>query len=226
MIEWNDYWAQKYELHNQLYDRIAVQYRKYIIKPYLKKYLHTYFNDGTILLHAGCGGGQVEDDITNKFVIIGMDTSSEALKLYKLNHDTQNLIHGDIALTGIKNESLDGIYNLGVMEHSTQEEIHTILVEFNRILKPDGTVILFVPPEYGSTVIFFKIIHYILNSVLKKDIYFQPPEINRIQSREWTNNIIKNTEFVITDFNFEPDDLYTHVAIVLKKSITFKNGIV
>lgn len=217
MTEWDDYWNKKYELHDKLYDKIAVQYRKYIIKPYLKKYINNHFSEGSILLHAGCGGGQVEDDITSKYTIIGMDTSHNALKLYKLNHDSPNLLHCDIGKTGIKSKSLDGIYNLGVMEHSTIQEIHDILVEFNRILKPNGTVLLFVPPEYGSTVIFFKLTHYFLNNILKRDIYFQPPEINRIQSRGWTENIIKNTGFKITEFNFEPIDLYTHVAIVLKK---------
>jgi len=217
MNEWNTYWDEKSKLHNQLYDQIAIQYRKYIIKPYLKKYIHNHFCDGAILLHAGCGGGQVEDDINDKFIIIGIDKSSSALKLYKLNHDNPNLIHGDILTIGIKNESVDGIYNLGVMEHSTKKEIHTILLEFNRILKPNGTVILFVPPEYGSTVIFFKILHYIVNTILKQNISFQPPEINRVQSRKWTENIIKNTGFIITEFNFELDDLFTHVAIVLKK---------
>lgn len=217
MSEWDEYWSKKYELHNQLYDKIAVQYRKYIIKPYLKKYINLYFKSGDILLHAGCGGGQVEDDINTTHLIIGMDMSQEALKLYKLNHENPNLICCDIGKTGLKNESVDGIYNLGVMEHSTREEIHDILLEFYRILKPDGTVILFVPPEYGSTVIFFKVVHYLLNDVLKRKIYFQPPEINRVQSREWTEKLLKCTGFRLSEFNFESDDLYTHVAIVLKK---------
>jgi len=219
MTEWDAYWDQKHRLHNKLYDQIAVRYRKYIIKPYLKKYINAYFKPGDVLLHAGCGGGQVEDDITDKFTIIGMDSSQSALNFYKVNHSNNpNLLHGDIASTGLKDNSIDGIYNLGVMEHSTKEEIHTILLEFNRILKPEGTVLLFVPPEYGSTVIFFKLTHYILNDILKQNIYFQPPEINRVQSRKWAEDIIKNTGFILKDFNFESDDLYTHVAIILKKN--------
>jgi len=217
MTEWDDYWAKKSKIHNKLYDQIATQYRKYIIKPYLKKYIYSNFKTKSILLHAGCGSGQIEDDITNNFVIVGMDISRHALNIYKNNHINSNLIYGDILSTGIKNESVDGIYNLGVMEHFTEDGIHTILLEFNRILKPNGKVILFVPPEYGSTVIFFKLIHYILNDILNKNIYFQPPEINRIQSREDTEKLIENTGFKIIEFNFEPDDLYTHVAIVLEK---------
>jgi len=223
MSEWDTYWLKENKIENKIYDLMAVRYRKYVIKPYLKKYLHSYFYKGDILLHAGCGSGQVEDnDINNTFTIIGMDMSQNALKLYKSNHENHILICGDVSENGLKNESVDGIYNLGLIEHFTTEQIKLILLEFNRILKPNGTVLIFAPPEYGLTVIFFKIVDYILNSLLKKDIWFQPcpqsePEINRIQSRKWMENIVENTGFVITEFNFDCSDLYTHVAVVLKK---------
>jgi len=219
MTEWDDYWIEKSKPHTKIYDAIAVQYRKYIIKPYLKKYIYSNFKEGSTLLHAGCGSGQVEDEIINKFTIIGMDISPYALELYRLNHThATNLILGDILTTGLKNESLDGIYNLGVMEHFYEREFKSILLEFNRILKPDGTIILFIPPEYGSTVIFFKGVHFILNNILKKDIHFQPAEVSRVQSREWMENMITGTGLYIDNFIFETSDLYTHVAIILKKS--------
>lgn len=218
MNEWDNYWDGKTKPHNKLYDRIAVQYRKYIIKPYLKKYITKHFTTGSILLHAGCGGGQVEDNSLHKeFILVGLDFSEKALNFYKTNHSNYNLILGNISTLSIKTGSLDGVFNLGVMEHSTKKEIRTTLIEFNRVTKSDGTIILFVPPEYGSTVIFFKILHYILNTLLHKNIYFQPAEINRIKSQEWTKNIIEGTGLKITEFNFEPIDLYTHIAIVLKK---------
>jgi len=223
MSEWDNYWIKENTFENKLYDLIAVRYRKYIIKPYLTQYLHNHFSEGSTLLHAGCGGGLVEDEhINNYFTIIGMDMSQNALSLYKSNHMNYNLICADVSKTGLKNSSIDGIYSLGLIEHSTIDEIHKMLLEFNRILKPNGTIILFAPPEYGSTVMFFKITDYILNTLLKQNIWFQPhpksePEINRIQSREWMENVIRNTNFIITEFNFELKDLYTHVAVVLKK---------
>jgi len=223
MSEWDDYWLKENTFENKLYDLVAIRYRKYIIKPYLTKYLNRYFPKGSILLHAGCGGGLVESEhINNYFTIIGMDMSQNALALYKANHVDYNLICADVSKTGLKNQSVNGIYSLGLIEHSTKNEIHTMLLEFNRILKPDGTVILFAPPEYGSTVTFFKITDYILNTLLKRNIWFQPhpksePEINRIQSREWMEEIIQDTNLIIIEFNFELKDLYTHIAIVLKK---------
>jgi ubiquinone/menaquinone biosynthesis C-methylase UbiE len=221
MTEWDKYWATKSNIHNKLYDEIAIKYRKYIIKPYLRKYIYNYFKPGSILLHAGCGSGQIED--TKDFTIIGMDISQNALNIYKNNHSDPNLLQGNILSTGIRNNTVEGIYNMGVMEHFTTEEIHTILLEFNRILKPNGKIILFIPPEYGSTVIFFKVIHYILNNILHKNIHFQPAEINRIQSRKHAELLVKGTGLYINEFNFGLDDLCTHVAIVLEKSVRRKH---
>ena len=217
MNEWDEYWAKKSKAHHIIYDLIATRYRKYIIKPFLKQYIYNYFTPGSILLHAGCGSGQVEDEITSYFKIIDMDMSINALNMYKNHHDDFNLVLGNILQTGFKDESLDGIYNLGVMEHFTKEDFTRTLIEFNRILKPKGTIILFIPPEYGSTVIFFKVTDCILNSWLKTNIYFQPPEINRIQSKKWMEDMIKGTGLFIQEFNFSSTDLYTHVAVVLKK---------
>lgn len=223
MSEWDNYWIKENKIENKVYDYIAIRYRKYIIKPYLKKYIYSHFKKGSILLHAGCGGGLVEDEnIHNDFTIIGIDMSQNALKLYKSTHKQSNLICGDVLSTGLKNESIDGVYSLGLIEHFTTEEIELMLLEFNRIVKPQGTVIICAPPEYGSTVIFFKFVDYILKTVLKTDIWFQPhpksePEISQIKSKKWMEDIVKNTGFTITEFNFEIRDLYTHIAIVLKK---------
>lgn len=218
MEDWDNYWAKKQKIHNHAYDRIAVFYREFILKPYLKKYITKYFDENSIILHAGCGGGQVEGEIADSFMIIGMDISMNALTLYKNCHTEPNLILGDISTIGIKNGSVDGIYNLGVLEHFSEGEIHKILLEFNRVLRSKGTAILFVPPEYGSTVIFFKCIHYLLNSILKKNIFFQPPEPSRIKSKKCVENMINKSEFELEEINFGFNDMFTYMAVVIKKT--------
>lgn len=217
MTEWDDYWAEKSKIHNKAYDHAAYIYKKYILKPYIKKYIYKNFKEGSVLLHAGCGSGQTDGIVSDKFNIIGMDNSQIALTLYQNNNSYSDIICGDITKIGLRDESLDGIYNLGVMEHFTKDGIREVLLEFKRVLKPNGKIMLFVPPEYGSTVIFFKIVHYILNNIFKKNIYFQPAEINRIKSLKDTQDLISGTGLKITEFNFEPNDLFTHVAIILEK---------
>jgi ubiquinone/menaquinone biosynthesis C-methylase UbiE len=218
MIEWDYYWTIKKTSLHSVYDKIAVFYRQNIIKPHLERFISKYLERNSIILHAGCGGGQVEEEIAHSYTIIGMDISLNAIALYKKYHDDPNLILGDITSIGIKEGSLDGIYNLGVMEHFSVEEIKIILMEFRRILKKRGKIILFWPPEYGSTVIFFKIVHFILNPVLQRNIHFQPPEPSRIQSKKWVENIINQSGFTLEEINFGMEDFWTNMVVVIRKS--------
>ena len=134
------------------------------------------------------------------------------IDLFSFNHDHSNIHHG------IKDCSLDGIYNLGVMEHFSEAEIKTILKEFRRILKKGGQIILFWPPENGSTVIFFKIVHFILNPILRTNIHFQPPEPSRVQSKKWVENIIIQSDFILEEISFSLEDFYTNMVVVARKS--------
>jgi SAM-dependent methyltransferase len=218
MIDWDYYWTIKKTFLHRIYDKIAVFYRQNIIKPQLERYISKYLEKNSIILHAGCGGGQVEEGIAHYYTIIGMDISPNAIALYKKCHDDPNLILGDITSIGIKEGSLDGIYNLGVMEHFSEEEIKIILMEFRRILKKRGKIILFWPPKYGSTVIFFKIVHFILNPVLRRNIHFQPPEPNCIQSKKWVKNIINQPGLTLERISFGMEDFYTNMAVVIRKS--------
>ena len=95
--------------------------------------------------------------------------------------------------------------------------MHIILLEYHRILKPGGVAVLFIPPEFGSTVIFFKIVHYVLNSVMKQNIYFQPPEPSRIRSRKLIDKIIQSAGFSLTEIGFGPNDFFTYMVVVIKK---------
>lgn len=221
MIEWDYYWTIKQTFLHRGYDNIAGYYRECIIKPHLEKYVARYFAKNSLILHAGCGGGQVEEEIADSYTIVGMDISLNAIALYKKYHTDPKLILGDITKIGIKPGSIDGIYNLGVMEHFNDDEINTILLEFRRILKKNGIIILFWPPEYGSTVIFFKIVHFFLNSVLRRNIYFQPPEPSRIRSKMWVESILKKSGFAIEEISFGIEDFYTNMVVVIKKTDNF-----
>lgn len=218
MEDWENYWAKKQNMHTYAYDKFAIFYREYIIKPYLRKYITKYFDKNSKILHAGCGSGQVEEDIPDStFPVIGMDISSNAISVYRQCHTNPNLIRGDTLAIGIKAESLDGIFNLGVMEHFSEDDQHKILREYHRILKPDGVAILFIPPEYGSAVIFFKIVHYLLNSILKKNIYFQPLEPCRVKSKKWIVRIMRSAGFKLIETGFAPNDFFTYMVVVIKK---------
>ena len=215
---WDSYWIKKNKPSLIIYDVIALIYRKLIIKPSLKYYIKKNFNEKSNLLHAGCGSGQVDVEVGKLQNITAMDISVKALNIYKkYNKNYYNIIHGSILDIPISGKSYDGIYNLGVMEHFNEDEIITILIEFNRVLKSKGKIILFWPPEFGLSVIFLKVIHYCLNELLNQKVKFHPPEISRLKSRYQIIKYFKKTGFVLEKYSFGLRDIFTYVVIVGQK---------
>src|SRR5689334_3731992 len=204
---------------------MAAFYRKFIIKPSLNHFILKYFNRTSRLLHAGCGGGQVDEDVGKAIGISALDISPEALSIYrKSNKHYRELIHGSIFSIPAGQSSYDGIYNLGVLEHFTEEEIGLILAEFHRVLKPEGKLVLFWPPEFGLSVIFLKMIHFILNRIFKLNVTLHPQEITRIRSRRHAVRILMQNGFGLLEYRFGPRDLFTNVVIVATKAEPAHHG--
>ena len=216
---WGGYWSEKTKPTLLVYDLIAAFYRKFIIKSSLNHFILKYFDADARLLHAGCGSGQVDRDIGAKIRISALDISTQALTIYKkANKRYRELIHGSIFAIPVDSATFDGIYNLGVMEHFTEEEIARILAEFNRVLKPGGRIVLFWPPEFGLSVIFLRFVHFVLNDVLKKNITLHPAEITRVRSRSQVRAYLAQAGFALTEYRFGLRDLFTYAVVVGTKS--------
>lgn len=216
--EWDKYWTKKKTTSQTVYRAIASFYRKVLIKNSLNFFLNKEFKKGSILLHAGSGSGQVDEDITKRFDITALDISDEALKLYKLhNGPSSKTLKASIFEIPLKDKTLDGIYNLGVHEHFTGSENEKILKEYKRVLKDDGKIVLFWPSKYSLTVNFLNTTHFILNDILKRKIRLHPEEISLIESKKQVEELLKSCGFKMTKFYFGPKDLFTQCVIVFKK---------
>jgi len=215
---WGNYWSGKNKPTLLIYDLIAAFYRKFIIRPSLNHFILKHFHSDARLLHAGCGSGQVDLDIGRRIGISALDISAEALSIYKkANKHYRELIHGSIFAIPVDSASYDGVYNLGVMEHFTEEEIARILDEFNRVLKPGGKIVLFWPPEFGLSVMFLKFVHLIMNRMLKKDIALHPKEITRLSSKQQAHGYLERAGFLLVGYHFSIRDLFTYVVVVGEK---------
>lgn len=217
--EWDEYWSAQEKNKKKLYDTIAVFYRKFIIRPTLSHFIRKEFQRGSSVLHAGCGAGQVDTDVLAWANVTALDISPKALERYKSLHgDSARLCSGSIFELPFEEEQFDGIYNLGVMEHFTGEEIHRILGEFHRVLKKGGKIVLFWPPEFGLSVRALKAAHFILHRLLKKDVKLHPDEITRVLSEVHVKEILKKAHFEMTDYYFGVKDLYTHAVVIGRKA--------
>jgi predicted SAM-dependent methyltransferase len=114
---------------------------------------------------------------------------------------------------------MDGVYNLGVMEHFTEAEIRRILAEFRRVLRRDGRVLIFWPPERGTSVLFFKALTIFFRVVLRrKHVRFHPDEITRVRSRQQVFSLFEGCGLKIVRYYFGPLDAFTHVVIVADRA--------
>lgn len=215
---WDEYWHKKKRVSGLIYDLVAALYRKLIIRPSLNFFFARHFVAGADIVHAGCGSGQVDTGLNSRFRITALDISANALSIYeRVNKDNPRLILGDILALPFASGSKDGLYNLGVMEHFTEGDIHRMLSEFHRVLRPGGKVLIFWPPEFGLSVMFLKAVHFILNRVLKKNIRLHPDEITRVQSERHVRNLFKQAQFDVVDYYFGPRDAFTYSVIVATK---------
>ena len=217
--EWDKYWTKKKTKSQAVYRAVASFYRKFLIKRSLNHFLKKEFKKGSLLLHAGAGSGQVDEDVRKVFDITALDISAEAVKLYRFhNGDTSKTLKASIFNIPVKNGAFDGIYNMGVHEHFTGKENEKIFKEYLRVLKDDGKIVLFWPPKYSLSVTFLNSAHFILNDILKRNIRLHPEEISLIQSRKQVESFLRDNGFKLTSYYFGPKDFFTQCVVVAKKA--------
>jgi SAM-dependent methyltransferase len=98
---------------------------------------------GMKILDVGCGRGELTAHLQARgHDIVGIDGSSDAIKVAKTNFPNASFIAGDLFAVKFPAASFDRVFFLGIIEHLTDAEITGFLAEFERILKPGGRVII------------------------------------------------------------------------------------
>ena len=214
---WDEYWSSSQEKSrlSRIYDVIASVYRNRLIGPRLNFELSRSFPKGGRLIHAGSGAGEVDACLSEKFQITAVDISRNAVIKYSELHPEHKAVQLDIFKLEELNESYDGLYNLGVMEHFSPEECRRILNSAHSVLKPGGKVILFWPPHYGLSVLFLHIVHTILRALQGRNFQsLHPEEPNKASTRRAARKLLEQSGFRLDRFSFSPRDAFTYVVIV------------
>ena len=216
---WDSYWTRGHEKSRRLYSFVASVYRRLAIRRNLNHFIHKHFSPGARLLHAGCGSGQVDAELSREMRITAVDISLPALESYRRNNPTAEAVrHGDILnLTEVAEHSFDGAYNLGVVEHFSQDQIVQILREIGRTVKPGGKVVIFWPHRRATSVFVLKVIHWLLNCFRGRrgnQVQLHPPEISLLQSRDQARQVVERAGFNLVDYYFGFRDLLVQAVVV------------
>lgn len=212
--DWDKQWGK---LTNSLFGEICSLHRKLFISKFVATILEKYFPKEGIFVEAGCGTCESSARIKKyNRKLIPFDISKYILTL-KLPNNFSKPVIGDIRDMKFPDNSIDGIWNLGVMEHFTKEDFIQILNEFHRVLKNGAYVILFIPPIFGSTEIVLRSIESFINLFRKKKFRFMTEEITPVRSKKHISSIIKKSKLKLYRTHFSIRDLYTYYVVVCKK---------
>lgn len=215
---WDAYWDKKDQASTALYELIAELYRVLVIRRQLERFVGRVFPADARLLHAGCGGGQVDERLHERMQITAVDTSPSALRIYLRNNPGAFAVnHADILALPFPDAAFDGVYNLGVVEHFSRADIVALLMQFHRVLKPDGKLLIFWPHSRASSVAVLKAAHWMLNDVMHKPTVLHPAEPSLLQSRKWADGIFAQAGFRVSEYSFGPRDLFVQAVIVAEK---------
>ena len=222
-ITWDLYWQKAAKPERQgVYQVIAKFYRDQIISRSAANILSGHFLDeeGKNYLHAGCGSGGSDQRIPlrrPKFHFV--DISPVAIQLHQRQPMPlrRRYACGDIFRLPYGTGSMDGVFNFGVMEHFSEPEIERILSEFKRVLKPDGRMALFWPPDFGLSVLALGLFTGVANRFRKRPLKLHPDEISRIHSFGWIRATMERSGLKILRTEFGPRDLFTYVAVIAAK---------
>lgn len=212
--QWDTYWNAK-STGSHIYSGIASFYRRKIIKQSLERTLKAVFRPNSSLLHAGCGSGEVDMNLENFVSITAIDFSMTALREYQGFHPVnRKLLAADLFKLPFADGSFDGVFNLGVMEHFSENEIVTALTEIRRVLAKDGKVVFYWPPVWGLSVIALLTAHKLLAIVGRKGVRLHPVEHSLIRSRRTCEEWFEAGGLQLESFRFGWSDFFTHQRIV------------
>jgi len=212
---WDSYWSSKSDTSGWLYDLVAGIYRRGVIMPYLERFVRRNFPAGAALLHAGCGSGQVDVPLHGHVRITAVDISPAALRLYaRHNPVAAHIEQADIFRLPFMDASFDGVYNLGVMEHFTNEEITRILAELRRVLRPGGKSVLFWPRTSAPSVWVLRVAHWFLARIVRRAAPLHPPEVSLLRGRADAEEHLRRGGFKLVNYHYGPGDLFIQAVLV------------
>jgi SAM-dependent methyltransferase len=105
-------------------------------------------------------------------------------------------ICGDVFALPFADNSVDGIWNVGVMEHFTHDQIDRILTEFHRVLKPGARVILLWPAAFSPPQRILRVLEWFINMRPRPAKFrFHPDEISLIRSPKHGRQVLNRNRF-------------------------------
>jgi SAM-dependent methyltransferase len=125
--------------------------------------------------------------------------------------------HGSIFALPLADESFDGAYNLGVVEHFSHTELARCFSELRRVLRRNGKLVLFWPHAQATSVKVLGAAHWLLNDVLHRGVRLHPPELSLVHSSQEAAALLASGGFKLHSYDFGVKDFFVQAVVVATK---------
>lgn len=214
---WDEHW-DAIQRDSSVFGRIASFVRVQVLSRAVAHYASRYLAADGPLLEAGSGTGQSSSRIgVEGRPRIALDYASRALRHARAVPVFDAFIQGDLARLPLRDASISGLWNLGVMEHFDEVAGVRVLREFRRVLVPGGHAVLFWPPDFGSSRMVLAPIETLLTWKRASRFQFFPDEVNRLRSRVHARRLLEAADLEERRIDFSFRDLFIHVVVVARR---------
>lgn len=215
---WSEHWSD--DRQQSASQRFFSFYRKAVFARTVRYFTNRYFPAQGIFIEAGSGTAETSMRIDKRAggrKLVATDIVQPVLRQCHPVMDSR--VCGDIFNLPYADDSVDGLWNVGVMEHFTQEQIDRIMSEFYRVLKPGGSIILLWPGADSLPQKMLRLVELVINSGGKdKDFRFHPPEISQLKSRAQGHEIVNRNGFNSIHIDYGWRSLLAFKTVVAAKA--------
>lgn len=199
---WSEHWSDGKQ--KSLSQRFFSFYRKAVFARAVGYFFDQHFPEQGIFIEAGSGTAETSmriDKRNGMRKLIAADIVQPVLKQCHPVMDER--VCGDIFSLPFADDSVDGIWNVGVMEHFTQDEIDRIMNEFHRVLKPGQKIVLLIPGADSPPQKILRLLEIIINARRKdKNFRFHPPEISQMKSKRQGIEMMRRNDFDLLRYDY------------------------
>jgi SAM-dependent methyltransferase len=213
---WDRHWQALAGGGSPLFATLASLVRRTILARAVRHYSDRWFPVEGVLVELGCGTAQSSARIRRlRRRFVGVDVSLPALLSARSGGSPhRHLVRADIRSLPFREASIDGAWNLGVMEHFPPAQGHAILREAWRVLRPGGHAILFWPPKFGLSRWVLAPFEWARSRMRGRPFRFFPDEVNRLASCRHARETLRAAGFEPLAADFTARDCFIHVVAV------------
>jgi SAM-dependent methyltransferase len=221
-IGWMEHWSAEHQ--HSISQRFFSYYRRVVFAPAVAYFVNNYLAKQGVLVEAGSGTSETSALIGKQGMnrlLVAVDLIRPILERCHSVMDIQ--VCGDIFSLPFQDASIDGIWNVGVMEHFRHDQIDAILREFRRVLRPFHRIVLLWPATFSIPQRILRVLEWFINLRRGRDNFrFHPNEISQVRSLRQGRAILERNGFRPVAIDFGLRTLMAFETLIGEKDPTYE----